>query len=305
MKKKPFIFMHGLMFWKVLIFILIVSPGCVGVGGLVLNNLADKGTKVPSETIEQFKNMPEDSPALHSLREQAKKDPESMIAASLKCAGRLEEESSMKLSGLAGKEDSSEKIDVPGGKEECYWRSSSFSMFNPSTSQQSSLPGSLRISLINLGKSQAIMAKAMGLDEQVMLAENNVKGLEAGDLGTSDEVEKSIEASVSIQEAIAEESAKKKILDDASKAVFVSAVPFYIKGVLGSIKTGKEAFEVGKNMASLSPMALMKIGALVQIVSNLPTLITQLASSSGQIMDFMTANEIDKSEMKDKLSDVF
>ena len=288
--------------WAALIFILIMAPGCAGVGDL---GALIRGTKIPPETIEQYKNMPEDSPALQSLREQAKKDPQGMIAASLKCAGRLEEASSMKVGVPAGKEDGGGKIDAPGGKEECYWRSSPFASFNPFTTQQEALTGSLRSALINLGKSQVIMAKALGLDEQVMLAEQNVKNMEAGDMGTSDEVEKSIEISASVQEEIAKETAKKTILNAESKAVFVTSIPFYTKGVLGSIQTGVEAFQIGQNMASLNPMALLQIGALVTIVSNLPDLISKLSSSTGQIMDFMTANEIDNSEMKGELADAF
>ena len=287
--------------WAALIFILIMAPGCAGVGGL---DALIRGTKIPPETIEQYKNMPEDSPALQSLREQAKKDPQGMIAASLKCAGRLEEESSMKVGAPAGKDDGGGKIDAPGGKEECYWRSSPFASFNPFTAQQA-LTGSLRSALINLGKSQVIMAKALGLDEQVMLAEQNVKNMEAGDMGTSDEVEKSIEISASVQEEIAKETAKKTILNAESKAVFVTSIPFYTKGVLGSVQTGREAFQIGQSMASLSPMALLQVGALVTIVSNLPDLISKLSSSTGQISDFMTANEIDKNEMEGKLSDAF
>ena len=52
-------------------------------------------------------------------------------------------------------------------------------------------------------------------------------------------------------------------------------------------------------------MALLKIGPLVTIVSNLPNLISKLSSSTGQIMDFMTVNEIDNSEMNDKLANAF
>ena len=171
--------------------------------------------------------------------------------------------------------------------------------------KQSELTGSLRSALINLAKSQAIMAKALGLDEQVMLAEQNVKNMEAGDMGTSDEVEKSIEISASVQEEIAKETAKKTILNAESKAVFVTSIPFYTKGVLGSVQTGREAFQIGQSMASLNPMALLQVGALVTIVSNLPDLISKLSSSTGQIMDFMTANEIDNSEMNDKLANAF
>ena len=85
-------------FWAALIFILIVAPGCAGPENVVeFYTGLIRGTKIPPEVIEQYKNMPEDSPRLQSLREQAKKDPQGMIAASLKCAGRLEEESSMKV----------------------------------------------------------------------------------------------------------------------------------------------------------------------------------------------------------------
>jgi hypothetical protein len=171
--------------------------------------------------------------------------------------------------------------------------------------KQTELTGSLRSALINLGKSQVIMAKALGLDEQVMLAEQNVKNMEAGDMGTSDEVEKSIEISASVQEEIAKETAKKTVLDGAGKAVFVTSIPFYIKGVLGSVQTGKDAAQIGQSMASLNPAALLQVGTLVKIVSNMPDLITKLSSSTGQIMDFMTANEIDNSEMSDKLANAF
>ena len=171
--------------------------------------------------------------------------------------------------------------------------------------KQTELTGSLRTALINLGKSQVLMAKALGLDEQAILAEQNVKNMESGDMGTKAEVEKSIEVSASVQEEIAKETAKKTILDAESKAVFIKSTPFYIKGVKGSVQTGKDAAEIGEGMSSASPAALLKVGALVTIVNNLPDLISKLSSSTGQIIDFMTVNEIDNSEMKDKLADAF
>ena len=171
--------------------------------------------------------------------------------------------------------------------------------------KQSELTGALRGALINLSKSQVIMAKALGLDEQAMLAEQNVKSMEAGDMGTKAEVEKALEISASVQEEIAKEAVKKTVLDGASKAVFITSTPFYIKGVLGSVQTGKDATDAGKSMADLKPAALLKIGPLVTIVQNIPNLISKLSSSTGQIIDFMSANEIDNSEMKDKLANAF
>ena len=79
----------------------------------------------------------------------------------------------------------------------------------------------------------------------------------------------------------------------------------YIKGVTGAVQTGGQAFSIGSSLASLNPTALLQLGTLASIVENLPTLISQLAGSTGKIMDFMTANEIDDSEIKDKLSNVF
>ena len=170
---------------------------------------------------------------------------------------------------------------------------------------QTELTGSLKKALINLGKSQALMAKAMGLDEQAMLAEKNVKALEAGDLGTKDEVEKTIKTSASVQDAIAKESANKTILSAESKAVFVSSIPFYIKGGVGTGMTAKKAVDAGKSLASAGPLALLKVGPLVAIVAELPGLVKKLSSATGQIMDFMTANDIDNSEMKSKLANAF
>ena len=168
--------------------------------------------------------------------------------------------------------------------------------------KQTELTGSLRTALINLGKSQTIMAKALGLDELVMLSKENVKKMESGDMGTKDEVDKSIETTDNADKQIAAEIAKGAALDAGSKALFVTSIPFYIKGVLGSIQTGKEAVEVGKSIASMNPAALLKIGALYSIVTNLPNLLSNLQSSTGKIRDFMTANDIDTSELDSEVS---
>ena len=97
--------------------------------------------------------------------------------------------------------------------------------------------------------------------------------------------------------------AEKTVLDAAAKAVFVTSIPFYITGVVKSVQTGKQAVEVGQSMASLSPVALLQIGALVTIVQNLPDLVSKLTGTTGNVMDFMTANDIDTTEIKSQLTD--
>jgi hypothetical protein len=48
-------------------------------------------------------------------------------------------------------------------------------------------------------------------------------------------------------------------------------------------------------------MALLKIGALISIVSNTPTLLSQLGGTTSSLLEFMTANDIDSTEMKQKI----
>jgi hypothetical protein len=309
-----------------LLFLIIIS-GCgaamTGVTGVY--NLQGKGQIIPSEQIEMYKNMPEDSPALKSLREQAAKDPEGMLAVALKCAGRLcakplpnghpdkwkeySETQTCQSSSSAIKKDSEESINKTG-TDDCYWKPPFLASWkhndsNPFSAQQDSMTRSLKSALINLGNSQIIMAKALGLNEQVILAEKNAKNLEKGDLGAASEIDKALEISGTVQEAIDKETAKKKSLDVESKKVFITSIPFYIKGVTTSVQTGIEAASISTNLINLNPTALLQVGALYSIVKNLPGLVTQLAGSTGKIMDFMTVNDIDNSEMKDQLAGVF
>tara|TARA_B100000686_G_scaffold98166_1_gene105084 strand:+ start:1921 stop:2571 length:651 start_codon:yes stop_codon:yes gene_type:complete len=171
------------------------------------------------------------------------------------------------------------------------------------TGTQTELTGNLKDALINLGKSQQLMAKAMGLDEQAMAAGKMVEGLKAGDLGAKDDVEKTIQTAASVQDAIAKKSAEKEVLGAESKAVFVSSVPFYIKGGVGTFQTGKKAVEAGQSLASAGPMALLKLGPLVAIVAELPGLVSKLGSSTKQIIDFMTANDIPTDKMSKLTTD--
>ena len=194
-------------------------------------------------------------------------------------------------------------IHIAALKDNCYFDQP---FDNPFAKEQGQLTGTLRVALVDLGKSQILMAKALGLDEEVMLAKNQIKNLEEGNLGTSDEVDKAVEISASVQDAIDKEIVKKTTLDADSKAVFASAVPFYIKGVLGTIATGAAAWVIWKSLQEKLDFSIIyKAAALYSIITNVPGLVSQLSTSTGQIMDFMTANEIDNSEMEEKLADKF
>tara|TARA_Y100001960_G_scaffold158047_1_gene166153 strand:+ start:6088 stop:7203 length:1116 start_codon:yes stop_codon:yes gene_type:complete len=194
-------------------------------------------------------------------------------------------------------------IHIAALKDNCYFDQP---FENPFAKEQGQLTGSLRVALVNLGKSQLLMAKALGLDEEVMLAKNQIKSLEEGDLGTSDEVDKAVEISASVQDAIDKAIVEKTTLDAGSKAVFASAVPFYVKGVLGTIATGATAYAIWQSMmGKLDFSIIYKAAALYSIITNVPTLVSQLSTSTGQITDFMSANDIDNSEMEKQLANKF
>jgi len=166
---------------------------------------------------------------------------------------------------------------------------------------QDTLTASLNKSLTDLTTSQKIMAQALKRDEDVQLADKILEGLKSEDFGTKDGIDKVMESSSKLTEAQTEQIAKKEVLDVESKALFVTSIPFYIKGVIGAISTGKQAVEAGQSIASLNPMALLKIGALISIVSNTPTLLSQLGSTTSSLFEFMAANDIDSTEMEQKI----
>ena len=166
---------------------------------------------------------------------------------------------------------------------------------------QDTLTASLNQTLTDLTTSQKIMFQALKKDEKVQLCDKVLEGLGNVDFGTKDSIDKVMESSSKLTEAQAEIIAKKQVLSAESKVIFVTSIPFYIKGVIGAISTGKQAVEAGQSIASLNPMALLKIGALISIVSNTPTLLSQLGSTTSSLFEFMTANDIDSTEMKEKI----
>ena len=166
---------------------------------------------------------------------------------------------------------------------------------------QGTLTASLNQTLTDLTTSQKIMFQALKKDEKVQLCDKVLEGLKSEDFGTTDSIDKVMESSSKLTEAQAEQMAKKEVLDAESKVIFVTSIPFYIKGVIGAISTGKQAVEAGQSIASLNPMALLKIGALVSIVSKTPDLLSQLSSTTSSMFEYMAANDIDSTEMKQKI----
>jgi hypothetical protein len=166
---------------------------------------------------------------------------------------------------------------------------------------QDTLTASLNQTLTDLTTSQKIMFKALDQDKQVQLCDKVLEGLANKDFGTKDSIDKVMESSSKLTEAQAEIIAKKEVLSAESKVIFVTSIPFYIKGVIGAISTGKQAVEAGQSIASLNPMALLKIGALISIVSKTPDLLSQLSGTTSSLFEFMAANDIDSTEMKQKI----
>lgn len=167
------------------------------------------------------------------------------------------------------------------------------------------ISGPYRHALTNLIQSQILMAKALGLDKYVILAQNNIKGLQVGDLGAEVNVSKIVANAGSVATAIREETQKKNILSAESKAIFMNATPYYIAGVKEAYKVSKEGYNTAKSMNKLDWSLVGKISKVAETLGGLPTLLQQLSLTSDAINEFMFVNEMDNSSMKSQLAGIY
>ena len=163
------------------------------------------------------------------------------------------------------------------------------------------LTASLQKSLTHLTMSQKIIFQALDMDVEAQVAGKLLEGLKNEDFGTKDSIDKVYESSAKLTAAQSDVIAKKAVLGVESKALFITSIPHYIKGVMGSVKTAALAVEAGKSIASLGPTALMKLGALISIVSKAPDLLSQLGGTTSSMFEFMGANDIDTTDMKQQI----
>ena len=167
------------------------------------------------------------------------------------------------------------------------------------------ISGPYRVALIHLVQSQIIMAKALGLDKHVIMAENNIKGLQGGDLGAKVHLSKMVSVTGEVTNAIGEEAKKKTVLSAHSKALFMTSIPYYIIGVKEAYKISKEGYNTAKSMNKFDWSLVGKVIKVGETLAGLPTLLDQLSATSSAIREFMFVNKMDDSSMKSQLAGVF
>lgn len=167
------------------------------------------------------------------------------------------------------------------------------------------ISGPYRNALVNLMQSQIIMAKALGLDKHVIMAENNIKGLQEGDLGAKVHVSKMVLVTGEVTKAIGEEAKKKNVLSAHSKALFMTSIPYYITGVKEAYKISKEGVDTAKSMNQFDWSLVGKIIKVGETLAGLPTLLDQLSATSSAIQEFMFVNKMDDSSMKSQLAGIY
>ena len=173
--------------------------------------------------------------------------------------------------------------------------------------QQAELMEQVTKSLTSLAGAQTLMAEALGLKEEAAIASQNATDLEAGGLTGSDDIEKRLASSDTVTDAIEAKMAEGEQLSDESKKIFASSLPPYGVGSVGMVTSAKSAATTASNLtSSADPQILAKIDELKSIVSfgkAAPSIISGFKDTTGSIIKFAQANNIDTSELEADIAD--
>lgn len=165
---------------------------------------------------------------------------------------------------------------------------------NALSKQQDDLVKSLSASLRDLSASQKIMADALGLKDAAALADTNANNLKKGDLTGKDDISKAVANSEDANKMIQAELKKGTKLSDDSKALFATALVPYGTGSVGVIVTGKKAADAAKSLTTTADLTVLsKLGSLIYIGKEAPTLISAFTSTTSQVISFSKTNGID------------
>ena len=157
-------------------------------------------------------------------------------------------------------------------------------------------------SLLKLLKAQSIMAKALGLKEQAELAKITAKGLELGDLGSEEGMEKNIDKSIEIQKEIGLAMAKNVVLDVKSKALFATSLLPYGSGTFQMIIATRNAIETGKKVAKGDYMSgLKQSGTFIVLAKKGPSILSTFSKATENIIKFAQNNGIPTDDLKEKM----
>lgn len=144
------------------------------------------------------------------------------------------------------------------------------------------------------------LADALGLKKQAATADQTAGSL--GDGATKGNLEDSNKVVADTSGAIAEELAKKPVLDAAAKAKYAEGIGNLVGGTVKYAGLGKDVMDMGNSMKSASPMALAKLGSAAYIVSKFPGSASDLYKTVKAAIDFAKSQGIEVKGGDDALS---
>ncbi len=175
---------------------------------------------------------------------------------------------------------------------------------NALINDQSALLKQVSAALLELAKSQVLMADALGLKEQSAIASQNASALEAGELTGKDDMEKQITSNQEVSKAIDAKLAESKVLSAEGKSTFTKSLVPYGKGSVGMVISSKTAIDKGKSVSKIKdPTAIAKLGALISYAKRAPDLITSFVTSTSSIIKFSKANKVDTADLVNATAD--
>ncbi len=171
--------------------------------------------------------------------------------------------------------------------------------------QQSALVGSMAAALSNLLTANMNFLEAVGKKGEAEKLKKTIDGLKAGKDVEKDNLEAGFEAAdTSTKTAIGSfESVK---LDAEGKAKFAQGIPPYAAGTIDMTKTGFAAVDTFKSLKGTKDLTILrKLGKLIFIGKNAPSLISSFADATKKIKKFTSSQGIKDDKLLELKPDMF
>ena len=171
--------------------------------------------------------------------------------------------------------------------------------------QQADIGRSVTNSLMYLAEAQFLMADAVGLREEALIAQSNAEALAAGEVSGEADLEQRLSTSAELTQAIATKMEAGTTLDDEGREKFKAAIPPYTMGTTTMVLSAKMAAASARAITSSGdPMIITRIAEIKYLITfgkAAPELISSFRSANQLIISFSQANGIDTSELESEI----
>lgn len=162
------------------------------------------------------------------------------------------------------------------------------------TKQQAELLVAMAVSLRNLSQAQAMMFNALGDQEDAAIAQRTADGLTSGTFTGKDDMKKTIDSSLEANDKMKSLVATASQMSAESKALFTKSLVPYAAGAAGLVVAGKKAADAGQSLThTMDPTVLFKLGSLLYVAKEAPTLASAFGNTTSQIVTYATSQGVD------------